>query len=56
METLRLFCLKNEIDIVHVFVKETYTASAKYHTRVFASKYGYLEDPATGSSNKRLLT
>ena len=50
-ENLRLFCLENEIDIIHVFVKETYTESSKYHTRVFAPKYGYLEDPATGSGN-----
>lgn len=50
-ENLRLFCLENEIDIIHVFVKETYTTSSKYRTRVFAPKYGYLEDAATGSGN-----
>jgi len=50
-ENLRLFCLKNEIDIIHVFVKETFTLISKYRTRVFAPKYGYLEDAATGSGN-----
>lgn len=50
-EKLRLFCLANEIDIVHVWVKETFSASSQYRTRVFAPKYGYLEDPATGSGN-----
>ncbi|MEI7475267.1 MAG: PhzF family phenazine biosynthesis protein [bacterium] len=50
-ENLRLFCLENGIDIIHVSVKETYTKSSKYRTRVFAPKYGYLEDPATGSGN-----
>lgn len=50
-ENLKLFCLENEIDIIHLSTKETYTTSSKYRTRVFAPKYGYLEDPATGSGN-----
>ena len=50
-EELRLFCLNNGIDIIHVSTKETYTTSSRYRTRVFAPKYGYLEDPATGSGN-----
>ncbi len=50
-ELLRLFCLNNEIDIIHVSTKETYNINCKYRTRVFAPKYGYLEDPATGSGN-----
>ena len=50
-ERLRLFCLDNGVDIVHVATKETYTSSSRYRTRVFAPKYGYLEDPATGSGN-----
>ena len=50
-ENLRLFCLENEIDIIHVFVKETFTPLSKYRTRVFAAKFGYLEDAATGSGN-----
>lgn len=39
------------IDIIHVSTKEPFSKSSKYHTRVFAPKYGYLEDPATGSGN-----
>lgn len=50
-ENLRLFSLENGIDIIHVFVTETHTASSKYRTRVFAPKFGYLEDAATGSGN-----
>lgn len=50
-EELRLFCLENEIDIIHVSTKETFAESSKYRARVFAPKFGYLEDPATGSGN-----
>ncbi len=50
-EKLRLFCLENDIDIVHVWAAAALTAGSQYHTRVFAPKYGYLEDPATGSGN-----
>lgn len=49
--SLKLFSLVNKIDIVHVFVKETVLSDALYRTRVFAPKFGYLEDPATGSGN-----
>lgn len=50
-EELRLFCLENGIDIIHVSTEETDAESSKYRTRVFAPKFGYLEDPATGSGN-----
>ena len=50
-ESLRRFCLDNEIDIVLVYTAETQLASSQYRTRVFAPKFGYLEDPATGSGN-----
>lgn len=49
--TLRDFCAAKNIDIVHVFAQETIEKDAEYHTRVFAPKFGYLEDPATGSGN-----
>lgn len=49
--TLRDFCAAKNIDIVHVFAQETIEGDADYHTRVFAPKFGYLEDPATGSGN-----
>ena len=45
------FCLEKDIDIVHVFTDETSSADANYRTRVFAPRFGYLEDPATGSGN-----
>ncbi len=48
---LREFCIKNGIDIILIFSKETSTSDFIAHTRVFAPKFGYLEDPATGSGN-----
>lgn len=50
-EGLRHFCLKNGIDIIHVSTKETENAACRYRIRIFAPKFGYLEDPATGSGN-----
>lgn len=48
---LATFCLGNEIDIILVFCSEVALKTTRFHTRVFAPKYGYLEDPATGSGN-----
>ncbi len=50
-EKLKEFCLEKDFDIVDVFSDEVSTGKARYRTRVFAPKYGYLEDPATGSGN-----
>ena len=50
-QTLKSFCLGNDIDIILVFSKQTSDNDAFAHTRVFAPKFGYLEDPATGSGN-----
>ena len=50
-QSLKSFCESNDIDIILVFSKQTAHASAFAHTRVFAPKFGYLEDPATGSGN-----
>jgi len=50
-EKLRQFCLANDFDIVHVFTGETGNPANRYRTRVFPPKFGYLEDPATGSGN-----
>ena len=50
-EGLRRFSLEKDFDIVHVYTDEVSTRGTKYRTRVFAPKYGYLEDPATGSGN-----
>jgi PhzF family phenazine biosynthesis protein len=48
---LKGFCLDNGIDIVLVYSRETASTENDYRTRVFAPKFGYLEDPATGSGN-----
>jgi PhzF family phenazine biosynthesis protein len=50
-DKLQEFCLTNEIDIILIFSKETQNSQCFAHTRVFAPKFGYLEDPATGSGN-----
>ena len=50
-QSLKSFCLNNDIDIILIFSKQTSDDDAFAHTRVFAPKFGYLEDPATGSGN-----
>lgn len=50
-QELKTFSLKNEIDVILIFCLDTENKAHKAHTRVFAAKYGYLEDPATGSGN-----
>ncbi len=49
--TLESFCNNSNIDIILVFSSEVFDNTNLYRTRVFAPKYGYLEDPATGSGN-----
>lgn len=48
---LKIFCENGGVDIVLIFTMETADAAHIAHTRVFAPKFGYLEDPATGSGN-----
>lgn len=48
---LKTFCLENSIDIVLTFTTDVFDSSNKVRTRVFAPKFGYLEDKATGSGN-----
>jgi PhzF family phenazine biosynthesis protein len=50
-EVLAKFCRDNGIDIVLIYCEETSDRANGFRTRVFAPKYGYLEDPATGSGN-----
>lgn len=50
-ERLKEFCLDNGIDIILIFTIATASGQHMAHTRVFAPKFGYLEDPATGSGN-----
>lgn len=48
---LKEFCVANGIDIVLVFTTGVVNKDNRARTRVFAPKFGYLEDPATGSGN-----
>jgi len=48
---LKEFCRKNGMDIILIFTLDVKDPENIAHTRVFAPKYGYLEDPATGSGN-----
>jgi PhzF family phenazine biosynthesis protein len=48
---LKAFCEANNVDIILAFSKETEDIGNIAHTRVFAPKFGYLEDLATGSGN-----
>ncbi len=50
-QELKKFCYDNDIDIILVFCMETRDKNYFAHTRVFAPRFGYLEDPATGSGN-----
>lgn len=50
-QALKRFCEANGADIVLIFSTEADRPSRIAHTRVFAPKFGYLEDPATGSGN-----
>jgi len=50
-QELKKFCINNEIDIILIYSSETDNKQCFIHTRVFAPKFGYLEDPATGSGN-----
>ena len=49
--SLKAFCESQGVDIVLIFSMETAGAGYHAHTRVFAPRFGYLEDPATGSGN-----
>ncbi len=48
---LKKFCEENKLDIILIFSTEVKDTKNIAHTRVFAPKFGYLEDPATGSGN-----
>jgi len=50
-QKLKSFSLKNDIDVILIFCMDRKDSVHKAHTRVFAPKFGYLEDPATGSAN-----
>lgn len=48
---LKQFCIKHHVDIILVFSTEVASSQSLMRTRVFAPRFGYLEDPATGSGN-----
>jgi len=48
---LKDYSVANDFDIAIVFSQETADPGSKLRTRVFAPRFGYLEDPATGSGN-----
>lgn len=50
-DELRAFCERIGVDIVHVWSREVSKTGSSFRTRVFAPRFGYLEDPATGSGN-----
>lgn len=50
-DVLRGFCAEHGVDIALVFTMEVAGPGHHAHTRVFAPRFGYLEDPATGSGN-----
>lgn len=51
---LKQFCDASNVDIVEVFATDVHSPSSDFRSRVFAPKFGYLEDPATGSGNSAL--
>lgn len=53
-DELEQFVRDENVDIILVYSKETENPNAFIHSRVFSPKYGYLEDPATGSGNSAL--
>ncbi|MBI9048144.1 MAG: PhzF family phenazine biosynthesis protein [Anaerolineaceae bacterium] len=50
-EAVKGFCEQHDIDIVLIFCMQVQDKTHFAHTRVFAARFGYLEDPATGSGN-----
>jgi PhzF family phenazine biosynthesis protein len=54
LEKSKAFCRRSAIDIITVFTDDTADPANRFRTRVIASTYGYLEDPATGSGNAAL--
>jgi PhzF family phenazine biosynthesis protein len=53
-DVLERFCVENSLDILTLFTDQVADEANRYRTRVFAPRFGYLEDPATGSGNAAL--
>ncbi len=54
IDRLGRFCLDHHLDIITIFSGRAADKKNPVRSRVFAPKYGYLEDPATGSGNSAL--
>ena len=54
LQKLKDFCVVNGVDIILTFCTQVNNPAHIVHSRVFAPRYGYLEDPATGSGNSAL--
>ncbi len=52
--SLKKFCYDHSIDIILVYTTDVSNHKNLIRTRVFAPKFGYLEDKATGSGNSAL--
>ena len=48
---LKDFSIENQFDILVIFSEEVVDSGNRIRTRVFSPRFGYLEDPATGSGN-----
>ena len=53
-QALKAFCCDHGTDIVLVFTTDVVNQNNFIRTRVFAPRFGYLEDKATGSGNSAL--
>lgn len=53
-QSLKEFCCGHGIDIILVFTTDVMNRKNILRSRVFAPKFGYLEDKATGSGNSAL--
>ncbi len=51
IEELKWFCEQSGLDIIEAFSTGVSDSASDYRVRVFAPRFGYLEDPATGSGN-----
>ena len=52
--TLQDFCERHGLDVITIFTEKVADPANRLRTRVFATPFGYLEDPATGSGNAAL--
>jgi PhzF family phenazine biosynthesis protein len=51
---LKNYSIENQFDTLIVFSEEVVDSGNRIRTRVFPPRFGYLEDPATGSANSAI--